>query len=111
MGGVDRIIRVIDHKYEADDNRRGAVGVGGARRFRFKVIGIGKGDLNFIHGRPWETNAKVDAKEDISSLVQKVIPIIATRKEAAAPASPSPPSPPGNNGTISDLKRDYDEHN
>ena len=28
-----------------------------------------------MHGRPWETNAKLDAGEDISAIIQKVISV------------------------------------
>ncbi len=61
------------HSYEQDENRRGAVGVSGVRKFTMAAISTGKGDLKFVHGRPWETNAKLDAGEDISGIIQKVI--------------------------------------
>ena len=76
-GGLDKIVRPRRHRFEKDNERRGASGVGGVRIFTLEVIGAGKGDLNFIHGRPWETNAKVDAGEDLGPLVQKIVPIIA----------------------------------
>ena len=78
-GGIDKVVRPRRHRYETDENKRGATGVSGLRIFTLEVIGVGKGDLNFIHGRPWETNAKADAGEDLGPLVQKVVPIIAVR--------------------------------
>ncbi len=41
-----------------------------------EAAAVGRGNLNFYHGRPWETNAKVDAGEDTSSLIQKIIPVV-----------------------------------
>ena len=73
------MVRPRRHRFEKDDPNRGAAGVGGVRIFTLEVIGTGKGELNFIHGRPWETNAKADAGEDLAPLVQKVVPIIAMR--------------------------------
>ena len=70
------VIHPIGHSFESDENRRGAVGVGGIRKMKFEVIGdYGHGDLKLIHGRPWETNAKIQAGEDISDRVQKIIPL------------------------------------
>ena len=78
-GGLDKVVRPRRHRFEKDDPNRGATGVGGVRIFTLEVIGTGKGELNFIHGRPWEVNAKADAGEDLGPLVQKVVPIIAMR--------------------------------
>ena len=79
-GGLLGVVRPRKHRYEQDENRRGAVGVGGVRIFTFEVVAPGKGDINFIHGRPWEVNAMVDRKEDIGTLVEKIVPIVAVRK-------------------------------
>ena len=75
------MVRPRRHRFEKGDSNQGAgaTGVGGVRIFTLEVIGTGKGDLNFIHGRPWETNAEADAGQDLGHLVQKVVPIIATR--------------------------------
>ena len=69
------VISPRGHIYEQDENRRGAVGVSGVRKFTLAVTKTGKGDLTFVHGRPWETNAKLDAGEDISAIIQKVISV------------------------------------
>ncbi len=78
-GGLDKVVRPRRHRFEKDDPNRGATGVGGVRIFTLEVIDAGKGELNFIHGRPWEVNAKSDAGEDLGQFVQKVVPIIAMR--------------------------------
>ena len=74
--GLYGVIRPRGHHYEQDENRRGAVGVSGVRKFVLEARQAGKGDLTFVHGRPWETNAKLDAGEDISSIILKRIPVV-----------------------------------
>ncbi len=65
-----------------DENKRGAVGVGGVRKFTFHVTGEGEGNLNFLFGRPWEINSQVQAGQSISTYVQKVIPINAVPRKS-----------------------------
>ena len=48
----------------------------GIRKFTLEAATTGRGDLTFVHGRPWETNAKLEANEDISDIIKKVIPVI-----------------------------------
>ena len=82
---MDKVVRPRRHRFEKDDPNRGATGVGGVRIFTLEVIATGKGELNFIHGRPWEVNAKSNAGEDLGQFVQKVVPIIAMRPSEETP--------------------------
>jgi hypothetical protein len=54
------------------------MGVGGVRQMVFQVIGEGSGNIDFVFGRPWEIQPKIVSGEDISSYVQKIVPIIVT---------------------------------
>ena len=52
--------------FTQDENRRGAVGVGGVRTLTFNVTGPGEGDLEFVNARPWELQPMIEAGKDIS---------------------------------------------
>lgn len=75
--GLKSVLRIKGSQYAQDENRRGAVGVGGTRRIELVVIGEGKGTLSLAHGRSWEIKAMLDKGEDISSVIQKKINIVA----------------------------------
>ena len=51
--------------------------MGGVRKMSFEVIGAGAGDLNLYHGRSWEITPKLEAGEDLSAYIQKIISIVA----------------------------------
>ena len=76
-------MRPISSRYEAAENPNGMKGVGGVRVFTFKVLATGKGDLNFVHGKSWETKPKIQKGEDMGSFVKKIVPISAVKKAAA----------------------------
>ena len=75
--GLASIIKNKGSTYQQDENREGAVGVGGVRKMSFEVIGAGAGDLNLYHGRSWEITPKLEAGEDLSAYIQKIISIVA----------------------------------
>ena len=74
--GLINAIKVESANYVQDQNRRGAVGVGGIRTFQFKVIGASQGNLNLYHGRTWEMKSLSDKGISLKSYIQKVIPIV-----------------------------------
>ena len=84
-GGLYGIIHPRGHTYQADETNIGVSGGSGVRKYSFVALKEGEGDLNFIYGRPWETNKKYDAGEDLGSLVQKIVPIVVYSENASKP--------------------------
>ena len=52
--GLTQVLKMKGSQFAQDENRRGAVGVGGVRTMQFQAVGKGEGNLNLYHGRSWE---------------------------------------------------------
>ena len=51
---LQNILRQKGSTFKADENRRGAVGIGGIRSVEFEILAPGEGDLYITLARPWE---------------------------------------------------------
>ena len=71
--GLSSSLRLVSSEYVQDQNRRGAVGVGGIRTFLFEALAQTEADVNFYHGRAWEMKKDTDDGKTLESYVQKVI--------------------------------------
>ncbi|TNV75284.1 hypothetical protein FGO68_gene9044 [Halteria grandinella] len=60
-------------QHVASENRRGAVGTAGVRKFLITAVEEGEGEFKIVHGRSWEIKAKLERGEDVSESVGKVI--------------------------------------
>ena len=71
--GIANVIKLKGSTFKQDENRRGAVGVGGIRTLEFEFIGIGEGDLKLFHERSWDLEAYLAQGDDLNNYVQKII--------------------------------------
>ncbi len=51
---MQEIVHESNASFKRDENRRGAVGVGGVRTLRLEFLKEGSGEIELFHARPWE---------------------------------------------------------
>ena len=74
--GLADVIVLSEAKFKQDENRRGAVGVGGTRILEFTSLSAGEGDLHLVNGREWELDTIKDNLEELDSFASKIIKVI-----------------------------------
>ena len=67
------IVKESNASFERDENRRGAVGVGGTRTLRFEFLQEGEGDIELFHARPWEVEKMLQAEEEEAPGMKKIV--------------------------------------
>lgn len=79
QNGLETILKFYGYSIKHEENTEGVtVGSRGNKSLEFQVIGPGTGLLHVFYGRSWEIQAKIDAGEDLTSYIHKIIPINVT---------------------------------